>query len=372
MNIQSSSRDMAFYLGIPYDLYDQDPEKWDKVIKIFIRNRDMAISLDMAFYFKIPYDLYDQDPEKWPRSRSWGKVIKTHLLMTDTGNWELVYDKIQLYLNEMQYLIFKHRGIDTSHKIEIWQVYMSSNDYNSDKNIIINYPAGSGGNFLKNCLYFNDSSSCTTPPFFTTSKCTDILVSTLDNIEEKLNYIISETEDQHIWTDPQIELNYKVQDHKILITNGHWCGIEDTLLDGLQIYPNCKTIIYYKNTKLFRSLREYSGVYWWDVDEDKSILRSKQTILQFIKKSQETKKKLIDLCNDEDQVYSHCYIDSKITFYVWDTNWYFSEKDTIDHIKELYELLSLPGFDENAISKYYNVWIKTLSDLKTKALNEIT
>ena len=319
-------------------------------------------SRDMAFYFGIPYDLYDQDPEKW------GKVIKTHLLTTDTtGNWELVYDKIQ-------YLIFKHRGIDTSHKIKIWQLAMSSNDYNSDKNIIINYTGGSGGHFLKNCLYFNDSSSCIPTP---DTNISVLSVATLDNIEEKLNYIISETEDQSIWIDPRIHLNCKVQDHKILIITAHFGGIEDTLLEGLQIYPNHKTIIYYKNTKLFKSLREYSGVYWWDVDKsmwdvDKSILRSKQTILQFIKKSQETKKKLIDSYNDEDQVYSHCYIDSKITFYVWDTNWYFSEKDTITHIKELYEILSLSGFNEDAISKYYNVWIKTMSDLKTKALNEVT
>ena len=261
-------------------------------------------SRDMAFYFGIPYDLYDQDPEKW------GKVIKTHLLTTDTtGNWELVYDKIQ-------YLIFKHRGIDTSHKIKIWQLSMSSNDYNSDKNIIINYMAGSGGNFLKNCLYFNDSSCCC----FFYRWIPDISVSTLDNIEEKLNHIISETEDQSVWKDPRLELNCKLQDHKISIVIFHDISIEETLLDGLQVYPNCKTIIYYKNTELFTWLRQYNNYTGWGTKYDTIC---KRTILQFIKKSQETKKKLIDLCNDKTQLYSHCYIDSKITCYVWDTNWYF-------------------------------------------------
>lgn len=315
MNIQLSSRDMAFYFGIPYDLYDQDPEKWDKVIKIFIRNMEAAERLNI------------------------------------------------LLENKVRNLIFKHKGIDTSLKHMYLQ---ASNHYNSDKNVIISYAQGSGGHFLSNCLYFNDSSRCC----FFYRWIPDISVSTLDNIEEKLNYIISETEDQSVWKDSTLELNCKVQDHKILITKFHVISMEKTLLDGLQVYPNCKTIIYYKNTKLFKYLRQYSRYIWWGVNE--CFLSSKQTILQFIKKPQETKKKLIDLYNDKDQVYSHCYIDSKITFYVWDTNWYFSERDTIDHIKELYELLSLPGFDENAISKYYNVWIKTLDDLKTKALNEIT
>ena len=49
------------------------------------------------------------------------------------------------------------------------------------------------------------------------------------------------------------------------------------------------------------------------------------------------------------------------------TNW-----QGVNYIKELYELLSLPGFKENAISKYYNAWIKTMNNLKTKSLNEVT
>jgi hypothetical protein len=334
MDLQLSFKDMAWYRGIPYDLYDQDPEKWNKIIKLCEHYEPNGL-----------------------------------LLGTDLGT------QVQEHILDVA---FKYQGLPNSGSF----VFPTSNDYNSDKNIIISYPEGCGGNFLLNCLYFNDSSSCTTSPFLTTPKCTDISVSTLDNIEEKLNYIISETEDQSIWTDPIIKLNCKVQDHKILITTGHLSGIEDTLLEGLQaylnlwqyfhLYPNCKTIIYYKNTKLFKCLREYEKYSPWVGDKSVGVGTVKQTILSFIKKSQETKKKLIDLCNDEDQVYSHCYIDSKITCHVWDTNWYFSEKDTIDHIEELYELLSLPGFNENAISKYYNVWIKTLDDLKTKALNETT
>jgi hypothetical protein len=317
MNIQLSFRDMSFYFGIPYDLYDQDPEKWDKVIKILILQEDT----DKRIWW---WDL-------WP--------------------W-------------IQNIVFKHISTSFFLKRPLPQLIAFSNDYNSDKNIIISYSAGSGGHFLRNCLYFNDSSCCC---FF--YSWPNISVSTLDNIEEKLNYIISETEDQSVWEDPRLQLNCKLQDHKISIVIFHDISIEEILLDGLQVYPNCKTIIYYKNTKLFTWLRQYNHYADWAKKYDTIC---KRTILQFIKKSQETKKKLIDLCNDKTQVYSHCYIDSKITCYVWDTNWYFSEKDTIDHIKELYELLSLPRFNENAISKYYNVWIKTLSDLKTKALNEIT
>jgi hypothetical protein len=76
--------------------------------------------------------------------------------------------------------------------------------------------------------------------------------------------------------------------------------------------------------------------------------------------------------NDKIQINSLCSLNSKRIFYVWDTNWYFSEEDVITHIKQLYEILSLSGFNGDAISKYYNVWIKTMNDLKVKSLNETT
>jgi len=344
MNIKLSFRDMSFYCGIPYDFYNRDPEKWNKLIKILIL-------------------LPEQDADlRWNVMSLLGDKIQEYLglpFSTEDGfvSWDPNdYESNRSYTDKL---------LDINEK----EVSDMSNDSPRNKNVIISFEGGSGANFLRNCLHFSDSVPCISSPFDITSSHTNLLVSTLDNIEEKLNYIISETKDQSVWTDPKLYLNCKSQDNKILITLLHQ-DIEKTLSYTSEVVPNCKTIIFYKNTTLFKYLREYTGAYVWDVD--KSTVGAKQTILQFTKKSQETKKRTIDLCNDKTQVYSHCYIDSKITFYVWDTNWYFSEKDTINHIEELYELLSLSGFNENAISKYYNMWIKTLDDLKTKTLNETT
>ena len=119
MNIQLSFRDMAFYCGIPYDLYDQYPDEWDKVIKTMTSKICNSDSVD--------------------------------------------------YLIRMQKMIFKRS----------WVHFVASNDYNSDKKVIIIYSGGSGGNFLRNCLYFNDS-------------CVDLLV--FEGLREKrirLTYFLS-------------------------------------------------------------------------------------------------------------------------------------------------------------------------------------
>jgi len=350
MEVQLSFRDMSWYLGIPYDYYDEDPEKWNNFIEM-LDVKDSEI-----------HCIYEND--------------KTALKYLHS-----LKDKLHNAYYQLHRKIFSRvtgRFPTTDDGANLW---MSDNDFDSDKRVIINYLPGSGGNFLSNCLYFNDSSGCMSlpnpwNPSLTRSsplileKPSYTLALTLDNIEEKLNYVISQTKNQSIWLDIFLFLNVHQQYHKILITKCHMQSIKKTLLFTERVHPNCKTIIYFKNTKLFRYLREYKDYILGinrklnkNLDSNDS---TNLTILQFIKKSQEKKKKIIDLCNDETQLYSFCNIDSKITFYMWDTNWFFSEGDTIDHIRELYELLSLPGFNDDAISKYYNAWIETMSDLKEK------
>lgn len=364
MEVKLSCRDRLWYLGIPYDYYDEDPEKWNNVIEMF----DAKIS-EM-------YSIYENDKTTWEL---------LHLLQDRLDNtYFYLQFKVLKRLTRRSNMMPTMKNISTLPRTK--RYWTCDNDFDNDKRVIINYHSGSGGNFLLNCLYFNDSSGCISflddpcngrwrsrdPEATITSKEHFLSVLTLDNIEEKLNCVISKTKNQSIWTDPLLLLNLHQQYHKILITKFHmWTtdknprgDVKKTLLLTLELYPNCKTIIHFKNTKLFRHLREYNNykLGFYSQKDDSTNL----TILQFIKKSQEKKKKIIDLCNDETQLYSFCNIDSKITFYMWDTNWFFSEGDTIDHIRELYELLSLPGFNDDAISKYYNAWIETMSDLKEK------
>jgi len=52
-------------------------------------------------------------------------------------------------------------------------------------------------------------------------------------------------------------------------------------------------------------------------------------------------------------------------YFEWNTNWYFSEKDTVEQVKNVYDLLRLSAdYDEEAIKKFYNRWFNKLVELR--------
>ena len=363
------TRYLAFFQGLPFELYDKDPENWSRVLmKLY------SIYLVVYFSAECP------TPKK----------VELNRIMFD--KFESDVDKI---INYIQLHTFLHLGLN---KIFVNpKRILYGNDYNSSQNIFITYPGQSGGNFLRNCLHFSDDISCVGIDFCESflnkidinkivmdimndvkvdySKVDEfknfIKFTELNTVKEKLNYIILKTKSQVTWRDPSLDLNVdRAPQYNFHVSH---LPIDEIISSELKIWPNCKTIIYFKNSNLFANIRKYPFWFWWSggcYNYEKPI--NKETFLQFIERPQEHKQYAMDKLDDKIQINSFCNLDSKRTFYVWDTNWYFSEKDTITHIKELYEILSLSGFNEDAISKYYNVWIKTMSDLKTKALNEIT
>ena len=69
------------------------------------------------------------------------------------------------------------------------------------------------------------------------------------------------------------------------------------------------------------------------------------------------KKKTLESQNTTEE-----YVHSDSIF-VWDCNWYLSEKNTIHNIKYLYDVLELEGYDEQSTRSYYRSWIKKLEEL---------
>jgi hypothetical protein len=56
--------------------------------------------------------------------------------------------------------------------------------------------------------------------------------------------------------------------------------------------------------------------------------------------------------------------------YDWNVNWYFSKESTLMNIKKIYDLLQLTEFNEDKISKYYDLWIDKLDEIKINSLNK--
>jgi len=220
---------------------------------------------------------------------------------------------------------------------------------NTDKVIIMYYPVGAGGLFLNNCLNLSNDISC-----FDTN-----------NIQEKLQLLISETKSQGIiWDDPSLE-STSAKQYNILL-NHPYPSLKKCLSEDLKSWSNCNKIIYFKNSKLFVELRS-CNLNEKDIFEKKKL---KMSPLEFVNSSEEIKYKLINQFNDKEQLYSYCSSNTKRVFYVWDTGWYFSLNETLIHIKELYDILNLSGFNSDVISEYYKVWINKIDQLKIETMQK--
>jgi hypothetical protein len=51
-------------------------------------------------------------------------------------------------------------------------------------------------------------------------------------------------------------------------------------------------------------------------------------------------------------------------FYTWNARWYLDIEETVYHLRELYQILDLHDFNEDAIRQYYAAWLSKIEDLK--------
>jgi len=79
-----------------------------------------------------------------------------------------------------------------------------------------------------------------------------------------------------------------------------------------------------------------------------------------------------DLTSDRDQILYQNKIEESYKeqtshinniIYKWDTNRYFDEDQTINGIRELYNILNLGSFNEDLLRRYHNLWISKLDEL---------
>ncbi len=231
------------------------------------------------------------------------------------------------------------------------------------KNVLfIYYKSGAGGLFLANCLALSEQ-------VYT-------LHSTLDS---KIEYLNNSLEKQELfWNDvyliPPI-IEYDTPEH---VHKNRYTIIFDHDPKNIKLHLkhwNNLDVIYFTNPDLFckvrRLLKNYDGVFVKDSVEyikdcDEKMIPS--SINGFSSLEKEKQIKLKNIFKSGENLNNFCFLKNKKLFYVWDTNWYFSEDCTIMQIKELYEHLNFPDFHEDVVRSYYKKWILKLDDLRSKEI----
>lgn len=219
-----------------------------------------------------------------------------------------------------------------THDERITNFYSNFKYDNSNLNsILIIFDGGAGGGFLANCLSFSCKIS--------------------SKIENKLEYLSEKIEEMDvIWND--FHLNNIIDDHNYFFILDH--PLTPRVLKHHLNYWKKSVVILFKNTTLFCKLRrcvwDVSGEICYDTDYFDGELKRCEEIEKY---------------NDKNQIYSFCDIRTKINFYVWDTNWYFSSEETLENIRQIYCALKLGEVDEKSILLYYKLWINKINYLKT-------
>jgi hypothetical protein len=219
-----------------------------------------------------------------------------------------------------------------THDERIIDFYSKFKNNNKNSNsILIIFEGGSGGGFLANCLSFS-------------SKISSKINNKLEYLLEKLNIM------DVVWDD--FHLNNVIDENNYFFILDH--PLTTNVLKYHLNYWKSPTVILFKNPTLFCKLRrcvwDVSGEICYDPNYLDGQLKDYNKFGEY---------------NDKNQLYSFCDIKTKTNFYIWDTNWYFSSKDTIENLKIIYHSLDLGEFDEKSILKYYKSWINKINYLKT-------
>jgi hypothetical protein len=257
---------------------------------------------------------------------------------------------ISLFVSDFGHMIVHKNFSNKNSKIEIDEGLIFKINANSNKMVIIWYDTGSGGNFLMNCLYLSDN----------------IFIKEM-NIDEKIslwkNHLLNNinTEDG-VWKDFSFlyHINDLHEDKSSYFIRVHF------IKDFLSIVSQCKNakIIKFVNQNLFKSIRNcvLSEEYAKYIKDDGIIPILPINFRQFMNLNEDIKNSLITKFNNSMKLNHN-------NFYFWDVNWYLSEKNTLDNIKNLYHEFNLTGFNRNLISEMYNLWIDRMDELKDNQKN---
>jgi len=277
-------------------------------------------------------------------------------------------------------------------------------DFNTDRSVILHYPQGAGGKFLINCLALGSNALFQDMPLaqqqlnnqLSTQQKLQMLLDRLTatnnqwndldmgdknffNVRE-YNYLVDHLDSKMHWkfypvVKKSIDQNFyffsaihrsRVLANYLLV----WPNSKIILFDNVQKFINCYRPISYK--KVIQFWQQIQGDSW-PTNPPKSVEELDHYPSQVVAEVNNMFPELycylpstgiaqFNLQQEHKQTQQ--LIDNRNNVFRWDTDWYFSESDTIDNLIQLADRIGIENVDPDAVLVYYKKWITTLEQIK--------
>lgn len=263
---------------------------------------------------------------------------------------------------DLEYVKYDWDNIPKDLEYEIKILNKNFYDRDSEKAITLFFQSGSGGLFLANCLSLSSS------------VCSNLSISEKVTLWYKYLDVNSR---RFFWNDLYLN-NYfprlfDPNPHSDELVMDGYFFIHEHLPENIDLHLdfwNNGNMIYFKNPDLFckirKLLKNIDGRLHYTSYEP--VLKTKKeypipsSFSEFFSLSTEQQNSL-KKAYERDEVKYEEWGSKLKKLYVWDTNWYFSEEDTVSHVKQLYDFFGLKDFNEKLIITFYRKWIDTLDKL---------
>jgi len=267
-------------------------------------------------------------------------------------------------------------------------------DFDTENLVIVCYPRNAGGKFLINSLGLSDDA------VFQYDKFVVQQLNGEFTPDDKFDYLVNAISQKTVWNDLDLGCTqlFGINSHEYMfyppevIKQARFYPIISTLsktnkkffiiahhtrlLDQfLMVWPNAQVIIF-KNCQNFISHRTKNPfIDNWNLIKGADWPTTPSNLIEYNQLSDAIKfevEQIFNLQIKEHFIWQSAILDyyeknilqyNNRAIYV-DNNMYFSQEETINQIRELYSVLGLSGFNKTNISKYYNMWINKLLELK--------
>jgi len=218
---------------------------------------------------------------------------------------------------------------------------------------IIWYHNYSGGKFMVNCLGLNDLA------LFPHDKLALLQMEGKFTVDDKLDYLLAQLGDikkGDFWNDLNLSDNYFFGFDKRQYIDP-WRGIH---------YNSFVKDVSNSDYRFFRASHDIK-----EVLAIKELWKNAKIVLfthphAYVEKRAKKDIKIQVYYNTLKHHEEHLEELRKLpdVIYEFDVRRYESETETLDSVKELYEILNLPNYDREKLATYYNTWYNKIEEIK--------
>lgn len=259
---------------------------------------------------------------------------------------------------------------------------MSQINFDSDRIVIVCYPQWAGGKFLINALGLSTRAVLQDADLATQ----DIngLLSQQDKFNTLKNRLLNVVTDQ--WNDLGLGCIQLFGDYvnplepipTLSNSSYHFFVVAHDYKQFSALYQQwnrAKIIVFDKPDKFIKYRREHlkRNYHWqlirskqWPIDPPRTLDELHHLDLNIQEEIYKDFGGFVELLTAESFVITNDArkLSTIPNAYYWNNNRYFSKLETVDGIKQLYNYLQLPDFNQEYVSEYYDLWIDQLSKQK--------